>query len=194
MNLQSLNIKVFAEQETVPDFEEFVPVFHSWIQQEKLDELLIDVADYAHVPGGPGVMLIAHKTHYGVEFGPENRFGLQYTTREQPSGSNVERVQRAVGKTLTAAGLLESETTLQGRLTFSAREFRIAANSRKDNPNDRQTFELLQRDLQVAFDAISGVGNYELKFIEDDSRERFTVYLCTNSDVPLTELLNRTPN
>ena len=41
------------------ELEKLVPVFHQWIREKKIpDELLIDVADYAHVPQGPGVVLI----------------------------------------------------------------------------------------------------------------------------------------
>ena len=51
------------------ELEEFIPVFHDWIQTQQLAELLIDVADYRHVPHGPGVVLVAHDAHYAMDLG-----------------------------------------------------------------------------------------------------------------------------
>ena len=54
MELQRLSIKLLAEETNI-NATEFVPVFHSWIRNKKLkDHLMIDVADYNHVPEGPG--------------------------------------------------------------------------------------------------------------------------------------------
>jgi hypothetical protein len=36
------------------DLEAVIPVFHRWIQEQIFDELLLDVANYSHVPDGPG--------------------------------------------------------------------------------------------------------------------------------------------
>ena len=38
-----------------------VAVFHQWIRDGVCPEMLIDVADYRHVPAGPGVLLIGHR-------------------------------------------------------------------------------------------------------------------------------------
>lgn len=43
-----------------------VATFHEWIASHALGEVLIDVADYSHVPGGPGVVLIGYDYNYSV--------------------------------------------------------------------------------------------------------------------------------
>lgn len=55
-----LELKLFDETEgdgegTLPSLSrDVVPVFHRWLQDQRLPgELLIDVADYSHVTGGP---------------------------------------------------------------------------------------------------------------------------------------------
>jgi len=59
---------------------EYIPVFHGWIQRQALPEhLLIDVHDYSHVPGGPGILLVAHEANISVD-----TTGLTYT-RKQPA-------------------------------------------------------------------------------------------------------------
>ena len=49
------------------DLEPFIPLFHRFIQQGALEGMLIDVADYAHVPGGPGVLLVGHDVDYAID-------------------------------------------------------------------------------------------------------------------------------
>src|SRR5690606_19727280 len=41
-------------------------IFHDWLRLGVLDDVLIDVADYRHVAGGPGFLLIGHECNYRV--------------------------------------------------------------------------------------------------------------------------------
>ena len=59
MNVQHVNVKIFAEDPAI-ELDGAIPVFHRWIQRNVCEELLIDVADYRHVPAGPGVLLVGH--------------------------------------------------------------------------------------------------------------------------------------
>ena len=64
---------------------QLIPVFHRWIREQAMPELLIDVADYSHVPAGPGVMVIGHEANYSVD-NRENRLGLLYNRRAALEG------------------------------------------------------------------------------------------------------------
>jgi len=61
MQLQHVNVKLLVQNAPGANLEPLIPVFHSWIENQNGDELLIDVADYTHVPAGPGVVLIGHE-------------------------------------------------------------------------------------------------------------------------------------
>src|ERR1700689_1480437 len=69
MNLQHVNVKLLAKDwEKINDqidLEPLIPIFHSWIEGKIFEELLLDVADYRHVPEGPGVVLIGLQADYG---------------------------------------------------------------------------------------------------------------------------------
>ena len=66
MDLHKFGIKFFANTGERFDILKLIPVYHRWIQHSALQGLLIDVADYSHVPAGPGVMLIAHEGNYAL--------------------------------------------------------------------------------------------------------------------------------
>src|SRR5258707_1083897 len=74
MDVFKINIKLFAESDNFGPTE-FVPIFHHWIQNQSLpNHLLIDVADYAHVPAGPGTLIVASEANIHMDRG-ENRLG-----------------------------------------------------------------------------------------------------------------------
>ena len=64
MQLQHVNVKLLIQNGEGASLEPLIPVFHGWIEnQVAKDELLIDVADYSHVPAGPGIVLIGHEAN-----------------------------------------------------------------------------------------------------------------------------------
>ncbi|MDX1619339.1 MAG: rhodanese-like domain-containing protein [Nitriliruptorales bacterium] len=50
------------------DLQPAIGVFHRFIQKGQVEGQILDVADYRHVPRGPGVLLIGHDVDYGLNF------------------------------------------------------------------------------------------------------------------------------
>ena len=70
------------------DLELFIPVFHEWIQKDTIsNHIMVDVADYKHIPDGPGIMLIAHEGNFSIDL-ENGEVGLQYI-RKQPLKNDV---------------------------------------------------------------------------------------------------------
>src|SRR5579872_1428900 len=80
MNLQHVNVKLVLDDPASVDLEPLIPIFHSWISERVFEELLLDVADYRHVPSGPGVVLIGHQANYSVD-NMGNRLGVRYNRK-----------------------------------------------------------------------------------------------------------------
>jgi hypothetical protein len=131
---QHINVKIFAREGSAVDWPALIPVFHRWIREQSFPELLIDVADYAHVPAGPGVMVIGHEAHYSVD-NRQNRLGLLYNRLSAFDGSTGDRLAQAYDGALAAAKKLELEPELAGSLRFDERDFEIWVNDRLLAPN-----------------------------------------------------------
>lgn len=143
MQAQQLSVKVFARQEQF-DQAALIPVFHAWIRENRLSEtLLIDVADYRHVPKGPGVMLIAHEAHYGLDQGG-GRLGLLYRRKRDPLGDAGPKLEQALRAALDACDALQSEPSLGGKLTFDVGCIEVQVVSRLVAHNDQVSYEALQ--------------------------------------------------
>jgi hypothetical protein len=183
MNVQHINVKFYLENPETVNLAEFGAVFNSWIQQQRLDELLIDVADYLHVHNGPGIMLIGHEADYSLD-NRAGRLGLLYNRKAQLDGTTPEKLAQAVRAALTAAQALEKENGLK----FNGSELQVIINDRLLVPNTAESFDALEPHLKAFFGALYAEANYLLTH-NADPRERFTVDAKTASSFEVDTLL-----
>ena len=170
MELQHVNIKIFVDGDLQVDLQGIIEVFHRWTAEQSMDEMLIDVADYRHVPAGPGVVLVGHEADYGLD-NAGHRQGLLYNRKAPLEGSNADRFRQALAAALNACDLLEAE--FPGQLKFSRQEFELIINDRALAPNTSETFEACKPELQ-AF--LGEIGQADAKLTHDaESRRRFGV-------------------
>jgi len=102
-NVYRIGAKVFCTQGADLALEELIPIFHRWIQQKRTSNLLIDVADYSHVPAGPGILLVAHEGNYMVD-DLGGRRGLTFYRKQPLAGGMGERLL-AVAREAASASL-----------------------------------------------------------------------------------------
>jgi hypothetical protein len=162
MDIQHFRVKLVATPESHPRLSDAIPVFHRWIQQNRLPEIAIDVSDYGHVPAGPGVILVCHEAIYGLDQG-QGRLGLIYNRRTVLNGSVEDRLRQAVQSAESAAGLLEQEPEFAGNLRFDRSQWEISVNDRALAPNADATWHVLQPVIRGVFDGILGPGKYSLE-------------------------------
>src|ERR1041384_1142698 len=124
MDLQKINVKFFMEKDGNLPLSAFIPIFHRWIQQDKLEGLLIDVAEYTHVHQGPGVLLIAHEANYSVDE-TEGKRGLLYNQKQTAEKSAGDHLKMAFRRGLTACQLLGNEPEAKGKVKFTAHHLQV---------------------------------------------------------------------
>jgi hypothetical protein len=150
--VQHINLKIFVEgtPDTASALGEAVAVFHRWIRDSVCPEMLIDVADYRHVPAGPGVLLIGHEANYSLD-NRENRLGLLYNRKAPLDGGFQSRLKQAHDAALEACRLLEQEAPFSGRLKFDRNEIAVFINDRLLAPNNDGTWEALRPEFEKFF-------------------------------------------
>lgn len=147
-DLQHVNVKVFAQPGSSAPWHDLIPVFHKWIQSQAMPELLIDVADYAHVPAGPGVMLIGHEAFYSLD-NRANRLGMLYNRRTTLEGTVEEKLLQAWQAALNGARKLSSD--LDGAVQFDESDLEVFINDRDLAPNTQETFDALSPVVRKVF-------------------------------------------
>jgi hypothetical protein len=183
MNLQHVNVKFYIENLETVNLADYAAIFNTWIQQQRLEELLIDVADYLHVHNGPGIMLIGHEADYSLD-NRAGRLGLLYNRKEQIEGTTLEKFAQAVRSALIAAQILERENGLK----FNGSEVQIIINDRLLVPNTTETFATLEPDIKSFFHQLYQGAEYSLSQ-NTDPRERFTVNVKTEARFDVDTLL-----
>ncbi len=179
MNLQHINIKVFVDGEMNVQTDEIIKLFHHWVANQSMDEMLIDVADYSHVPAGPGIMAVGLEADYAFD-NRGNRLGLLYNRKAPLEGSNEDRIRSAVQAAAKACGLLEA--AFDG-LKFSRQEFEIIINDRALAPNNDATYEACQGELPGILESVLGSSDMKLDYNRDPkSRFGAKVSLATPSE------------
>jgi hypothetical protein len=185
MDFQHLNVKLFVDG-TEAALEPLVPIFHRWIQNKPLEELLLDVADYRHVYDGPGVILIGHQANYSLD-NTDGRLGILYNRKAGFEGTNQDRLQQATRAALVAEQKLETEEKVPG-IHFPGKEIQLVINDRFIAPNTLETRAAFEPELKSFGDKLFGAGNYSAVY-ESDPRKRFGVTLTASRPVSAQELL-----
>lgn len=188
MESVKIDLKLFLQDASKVDLEDVIPVFHDWIQHQRLDELLIDVVDYRHVHNGPGVMLIAHDAHYALDMA-DGRMGLLYSRRREthPARNAIqsvtERLHSVLECALAACRLLEAEPSLQGRLKFRGNELLLRVNDRLVSPAPA-AFDDLRTHLQPVLTRLYPGCQVEMERCEgSDSRLAVAIKVAEDEDV-----------
>ena len=168
MNLQHVNAKMFVEGDLTIDLERFMEVFHRWVAEQSLDELLIDVADYRHVPAGPSVVLVGHEADYVMD-NTGNRYGLLYNRKAALDGSrsNSDRFQQALASAARVCSLLEAEFA---GLKFSRSEFELSINDRALAPNTEEASAACRTEMEEFLQAGLGASDVSIDYDRDPRR------------------------
>jgi len=166
MTAERIQIKLYRQNET--DLKEFIPTFHEWIREETVDGLLIDVADYRHVPNGPGLLLMGHEGDYSVS-NDHGRTAIAYKhKRVWPTADLNGRVRHVLGR------VLHAEQQLQERFATPLEAIEISFPDRLNAPNTADTFALISPELETA---VSDALRKEVNFVhasEGDARHMLT--------------------
>lgn len=167
-DLHRISVKVFVAG-GAPDDDATVRVFHAWIQKQadRPDPLgiLIDVADYKHVSGGPGIVLVGHEMNLATDRAG-GAPGLVYQ-RKRPFDASLDlagRIRACLDSLLGAAGRLEADLDVR----FGRDVALVVANDRLAAPNDESGWAVLGPAVEALARSLGG----RAERVRNDPRER----------------------
>lgn len=179
VKVQHVAVKVFVERGVTVDLVEAIPVFHRWIRERTVPEILIDVADYRHVCNGPGVVLIGFEADYALDQ-TKGELGLLYRRKQVDTAGPVEQLRQACRRALVACRRLAVEPEFKGQLRFDEGCWEVIFNDRLLVPNTSESYEAVAGPLRAVFSELWGGAEVWLERV-GDPRERLTVRLRRGS-------------
>ena len=183
IELQHINVKLWVKDPDKVDLQAVVPVFHTWIQEQIFDELLLDVADYSHVPDGPGIVLVGHEADYALDY-TGGQLGVRYNRKAPLPGSNRERLVQASRAALKAFERLEQDF----KLHFNNREIEIVINDRLLAPNTEGTRSAAEPELKGFLGQLLAGAEYTIAYPEEP-RKLFGVTITSVREFSTQQLL-----
>jgi rhodanese-related sulfurtransferase len=185
---QRLSVKLFVSRdpEQVPELEPFIGLFHRFIQEQALEGLLIDVADYAHVPEGPGILLVGHDVDYGIDL-EGGRTGLLVTRKRYEGLGFTDALRDTLRKAFGAARAIEASG--ETGLAFRTDALQIRLLDRLVAPNDDATFGALRPALESVLGGLYGDAKLELERDGADDARRPLGFRITAQEAPPADAL-----
>ncbi len=139
-----LSLKFNLRREPKLQPADILPIFQRWIQEHTVEDMLIDVIDYKHVPQGPGIILVADESDTAYDLG-DGEIGLQYIRKRALPDTLEAALWLVFRRALAAAQALEAEAP--GDLAFDFSRAKISFLDRRHYPNQPATFAAAQAEL-----------------------------------------------
>jgi hypothetical protein len=174
--LQRVCVKLYAAEPGGVSDDVYMRIFHDWIRERALDQVLVDIADYTHAPASPGVMLVSHEASFALDRS-DGRFGLLVQRRRPVRGDATVAITTALQQALAVAALLERDSRVAGRLLFDRSTVRVEANDRLLAPNTDTACAALEPYVRSAAAIVFPELTAELTRVENDPRDRLAVEL-----------------
>ena len=180
-------VKFFLDTTNPIDGALFTGVFQRWIQENLLDELLIDVADYRHVFQGPGTVLIGHYSDYTID-NRDGRLGLIYTRKRQSTEDVAAQLRSSLQSNLKAAELLEHEAAFKPALKFKTDEIEVRFVDRLNFKNSTATFDSIKDDVSAVLSEFYSAYPVQIEQVQSDPRDLFALRVTAQGAVSLADL------
>ncbi len=184
MELQSINIKIPVDGDLPVEASEFIGIFQRWVKEQHREELLIDMADYRHVPNGPGVLCVGLQADYAMDQ-REGQWGLLYNRKAPVTGSNADRLGQALRAAAAACEKLESEVS---GLKFSRVALECVINDRVIAVNSAEDWAAFKPELESFVKEVTGGAEATIQRASEDPRSRLGAKVALGAPLDFAEL------
>ena len=158
-DLQRINAKLMADAPADLNIDSILAIFGRWRHDKDHPSDWVDLADYAHMARGQGILLVGKQGNFSVDLtdpGP----GLLYAGKKDFQGPAANRVLEAIRRCLALAVPLVGEPEYPTGLKLQPGWWELTINDRLDFPNTDETDGQLGPDIRSALDTVFGAGNY----------------------------------
>ena len=94
MDLQRIDVKQLLKGPAVPEIDSLLVIFDRWRKVTDHPSDWVDLADYAHMPQGPGILIAGKRDTFSLNLNPPGP-GLLTSVRNGLVGSLEERFREA---------------------------------------------------------------------------------------------------
>jgi hypothetical protein len=192
MDLQRIDTYALIDAPRNAKLDSLLAIFGRWRNDAGHPAKWVDLADYAHMSRGAGLVIVGKQGIFGVtRFDPG--LGLFYSGRSEYEGSCERRIVESFRRHLSLATALHREPEYPAELKKLTGVWNLTINDRLNFPNNEETDQQLRPAIQTALDRLLGPGSYELTPTTDPQRRYgFTLKTKTTNLDQLLETAEKT--
>ena len=193
MDLQRIYIKILTDAPPTLNLEPFLVIFARWRAEKNhpagWPTEWVDVADYAHVSRGAGILLAGFNTNFSFDMA-DPAPGILYAARKGLSGTHAERIALALRSAVEMSRRLTAEPEFPKNVHVRMGEMEVSFPDRLECPNNSATDRELRPPLQQILDRVLGSGRYDL-VRNGDPAQAYGFSVRAKSKEPLEAMLQR---
>lgn len=173
MKPRRIAIKFFCRQGAEGNLPAAIGLFHRLIQEQAVEGLLVDVADYIHVPDGPGVILVGHEIEYSLD-ATGGRPGLLTTAKRIEDTPLADSLRTTLRRSLVAAMAIEADGSTGAR--FDTAAFELHVLDRLEASHEDASYAAAAGELAAVLAEVPGGKAFGLERVrEADPRRALAV-------------------
>ena len=188
-DLQRIHVKMLAQAPPGFRLDPFLAIFGRWRQDKNHPAQWVDLADYAHMARGPGILLAGHQGNFAIDLNRPG-LGVLYAGKKDFGGSNDERIVEAFRRCLDLAKALVAEPAYPAELQLRPEAWEFCINDRLQFPNNDVTDGMLRPAIEAALNKLFGEGGCDMKR-DDDPQLRYGFSIRAASGLTLDTLHQR---
>jgi hypothetical protein len=189
MELQRIHIKILTDAPARLNLEPFLAIFGRWRGDKRHAAGWVDLADYAHVPRGAGVVLVGFNANFAFDMaGPAP--GILFAAKKGLIGTHAERIALTLRSGLELSRRLIAEPEFPKSVHLRLNAFEMQFPDRLETPNTPATDQELRPAVAQISDRTFGVSGYDI-VPQADQKQAFGYSIRVRKPESLDGLLKR---
>lgn len=189
LDLQRISVKILTDAPPDLNLDPFLSIFSRWRTETEHPARWMDLADYAHMPRGPGIVLIGHMCNFSFDLGSAAP-GILYVTKKGLEGALEDRIRSVLRDCFAMSRRLVAEQEFPTGVHLLPGSLKLAFNDRLETPNSEPTDRLLRPVIAAVLDDLLGAGAYEMRR-QPDPGKRYGFSVHSPSAPALEDLISR---
>ena len=161
-SVQRIAVKILSDAPATISLDPFLSIFSRWRTDAEDPARWVDLADYAHMPRGPGIVLIGHVCNFSFDLGAPAP-GLLYSRKQELYGSNEDRLHSVLRAAAEMSRRLLGEPEFPAGIHVRPGSLEIRFQDRLETPNNDSADRLLRPAVNAVFDRLLGRGAYQAR-------------------------------
>jgi hypothetical protein len=188
-DLLRIQVKLLSNAPRGLNLDPFLEIFARWRVEKNHPAEWVDLADYAHVPRGPGILLAGKNCNFAFDMA-DPAPGTLCFVKKGLSGSPAARIASAIRSALELSKRLVAEREFPSGVRLQTDALLLSFPDRLATPHNAATDAVLRPPMQRALDALFTANGYTLTQ-EPDAKAPYGFSVRAKKAEPLDALLAR---